>query len=255
MDFIGLKQILETDNGLGVADWLRRNYSSFPEFWFVDNLMNGVEHVHYHHEGDVWTHTLLVIQKMSENAHDYVDMLCALLHDIGKKDALEKNAGKDMHGHERLGIPLARQVLDMFGVPTDVAKDILWVIENHTKANDLVKSKSKYDCWKFVNEPLFYRARRLAVADSLGTLGEDGLPKMDYEAELANSVAGRCLVDPMPEPVVSGGDLAQYLSQFEITDIDEALDLCHKIQINGNVANKDSIIRNAIKCLNQRKQS
>jgi len=250
MVFDNLRQILEGNVYMGMATWLRDNYCHYPEFWFVDQLMRGVDHVHYHHEGDVWEHTLLVIKNMSNQQHDYVDMLCALLHDIGKKDALEQNNGKNMHGHEILGVPIARQWMERMGVPADVVDDVCWVIRNHTKANDLVNMKSKYDCWKFVNAPLFYRARRLAVADALGTLDENMMPKMDYEAELAKSVAGTCIRLPMPEPIVTADDLAEY----GVGDVGTALCMCHKIQINGGLTIKKSLIKNAIRNLKQRKK-
>ncbi len=244
-----MRQILETDNGRGTADWLRANYCSFPEFWFVDQLMLNVQHVHNHYEGDVWEHTLLVMQRMSEQPHDYLDMLCALLHDIGKKDALEKNNGKNMSGHELLGVPIAKQWLETVGAPEIDIRYTCMVIENHMKAIQLVSMKSKYDCWKFINDPLFPRYRRLAVADSLGTLNDDGRPKMDYEAELANSVAGYCMRTPMPESIVTVSDLVEY----DIDDTSYVLNQCHKIQINGGMTDKKTIIKNAMRNLKQRK--
>ena len=136
---------------------------------------------------------------------------------------------------------------------SDVTETVCFVVRNHTMANDLVKCKSKYDCWKLIQCPLFPRLRRLAVADAAGTYGPDMAPIVDYEAELANSVAGFCLANPMPEPLMTVDDLVE--RGVNPDDIPDMLDMCHKIQVNGNVTKKNSIIGNAIKNLAMSTQS
>lgn len=209
-----------------------------PLFSFVKQYMVGCEHVNFHTEGDVWAHTSLVIKYVMEEDHDYLDVAAALLHDIGKKDALAKNDGCNMHGHEILGIEPARAVLQSFGFGRNEIDIVLWVIRHHTEANDLVHSKSKYNVWKLVHHPWFYRLKRLAVADAKGTICGDGNPIMDYDAEFEKSLAYSLVDKPMPTPIVTWDDL----SNIPLEDRFYAYMLCHKIQINGNVTKKTSIL-------------
>lgn len=236
-----------------VVDRLERERDN-PLFSFINTYMAGCEHVNYHHEGDVWVHTKLVISNIIADKHDYLDVAAALLHDIGKKDALAKNNGKNMAGHEILGLPLAKVVLDSFDFSKPEQDVVLWMIENHTKANDLPKAKHKYSCWTVVSHPWFHRAVRLAVADSNGTIGADGKPVMNYmEAIASNPVTDYCMTHPMPGHLVSWNDMMSYPGVDKITDTNklyELYELCHKIQINGGGNNKkDSLLRVAFRCM------
>ena len=72
-------------------------------FDFIDRYMVGCEHKNFHSEGDVWEHTKLVIQNVVAEEHDWIDVLAALLHDVGKKNALERNDGKICTGMRLMG--------------------------------------------------------------------------------------------------------------------------------------------------------
>lgn len=235
-----------------VVDRLERERSN-PLFGFIDQYMAGCEHVNYHHEGDVWVHTKLVITNIIKGEHDYLDVAAALLHDIGKKDALAKNNGKNMSGHEMIGRPLAEEVLNKFDFSQNEKDVVLWMVENHTKANGLPKAKMKFACWKFVSHPWFHRAVRLAVADSNGTIGSDGKPVMDYMAAIAaNKLVDYCIHTPMPSHLVTWNDMIAYPGVEQIVDANkkfELYELCHKIQINGGGNKKDSILRAALRCM------
>lgn len=219
-------------------------------FAFIGQYMDGCEHVHYHHEGDVWVHTKMVIKNIISAEHDYIDVAAGLLHDIGKKAALAANNGKNMHGHELLGLPLAEKVLESFAFEKEEIHQVMWLVHMHTAANDLIRSKSKYSCWKLVSHPWFYRLRRLVVADSKSTIGADGLPTTDYDKEFEASLAGWCSKHCMPSPIVSWEDLEEIPPE----DRFEVYKLCHKIQINSNINKRYSILNNATASYKQRKK-
>lgn len=236
-----LKTVLNSDNVLDLLESMRGE----SLFSFIDDYMVGCNHVNFHCEGDVWTHTKLVIRNIKELPHDEIDLVAALLHDIGKKDALNANNGKNMHDHEIIGLPIARQVLNQFNFSEDEIKMIIWIIANHTNANNLVSTKSKYKCWKLVSHPWFCRLYKLAVADALSTLTSEGTPLIDYPAALRkNQVAAYCIDNPMPDPIVTMDDLMDIDYDFR----KPLFDMCYKIQINGGIKVKESIIRNAMNC-------
>lgn len=255
------KELLEhinLDNGNHFVEWLEANRSTCPELKFIDELMAGCEHLHYHKEGDVWAHTKLVLSHVIANEHDYVDVLAALLHDTGKKAALEANNGKNMAGHERYSTQIAERFLLDLLFPTPTVKLVCDIVRMHTHMNNIVDCKSRYDCWDLVSNPIFYRLKRLAVADARGTIGDDGNPIMDFDERFSNSLAGRCFLEPMPERVVVLCDLIDYRREHKINDIGvsafkEILESCYKNQINGNLYKKEALIKIAIRCYKQKR--
>lgn len=73
----------------------------------------------HHPEGDVWKHTMLVVDEAAKVKHlsknPRVFMWAALLHDIGKPDTTRKKKGKiTAYNHDFIGAPLARDFLQYF---------------------------------------------------------------------------------------------------------------------------------------------
>ena len=107
-------------------------------FDFIDRYMVGCEHKNFHSEGDVWEHTKLVIQNVVAEEHDWIDVLAALLHDVGKKNALERNDGKNMHGHEIDGANIAFGWLAKMGFNREIRACSL----AHSKSHEGIGFKS-----------------------------------------------------------------------------------------------------------------
>jgi hypothetical protein len=220
-------------------------------FSFIGELMEGCEHPHFHKEGDVWEHTKLVVRNMvKQPLHDYIDVAVALLHDVGKKAALEANHGKNMVGHELYGARLSSYILASWDFPENMRDAVIYLVQNHMRAGELVKCKSKYSAWLLVSDPLFYRMRRIAVADSAGTLGDDGKSICDWEEEFAKSLAGTLVDEPMPRPIVTFPDLCGLVNPYFLYD---ALGLAYKLQINGNTDNRSSIVKCVVNTYKKKK--
>ena len=237
-----IKQVLSSSNPIAEIE------SHKDEFFdFIDRYMVGCEHKNFHCEGDVWEHTKLVIQNVVAEEHDWIDVLVALLHDVGKKDALERNNGKNMQGHEIEGSRIALEWLVKMGFEREIREQVLWLIRNHMKALDLKVMRSKYDIWLLVRHPLFGRLRRLARADCKATLDAEGNPRDDFEEILKRPVVAECLEKEMPAAIVKAEDFAS--QKWDDVHLENALALCHKMQVNGGVLSKESLIRTAIKTL------
>ncbi|NIV52012.1 MAG: HDIG domain-containing protein, partial [Gammaproteobacteria bacterium] len=73
--------------------------------------MKGVEQSPEHHpEGDVWTHTLLLLEKLPPNPSVTLAM-GALLHDIGKPATFERAPDRiRFHGHVDKGVKIGRRI-------------------------------------------------------------------------------------------------------------------------------------------------
>lgn len=234
-----LKSILSSANPIAEVE-LHKSYF----FDFIDCYMVGCVHKNFHCEGDVWEHTKLVIQNIIAGEHDKIDVLVALLHDVGKNDALERNDGKNMHGHELDSERIAAEWLAKMGFDRETREPVLWIIRNHMKAIDLKVMQSKYDIWQLVKHSLFWRLQRLARADCKATLGEDGKPRDDFDDFLKRPVVAECLEKEIPAAIVDADDFA--LQKWDDFRVQKALAFCHKMQINGDVQSKESLIRAAI---------
>lgn len=96
----------------------------------------------WHPEGDVWIHTLQVIDEAAlirdtlDAVGGWILMLSALCHDLGKPATTTVEAGRIRAlGHDRAGLPYTRRVLDEFavfsrqGVP--VREKVLELVAEH----------------------------------------------------------------------------------------------------------------------------
>ncbi|MDY6332070.1 MAG: HD domain-containing protein [Fibrobacter sp.] len=237
-----IKEILSSSNPIAEIQLHKDEF-----FEFIDRYMVGCEHKNFHSEGDVWEHTKLVIQNIVAEEHDWIDVLVALLHDVGKKNALERNNSKNMQGHEIEGARIALEWLVKMDFDRKKREQVLWLIRNHMKALDLKVMRSKYDIWLLVKHSLFVRLRRLACADCKATLDAEGKPHDDFEEILNRPIVAECLENKMPVAIVEADDFAS--QKWDDIRVENALVFCHKMQINGGVLSKESLIRAAIKSI------
>ncbi len=86
--------------------------------WFdeLHSLIGIPQNPVYHGEGDVWNHTMMVLDRAAhyrDRAREpYPFMLSALVHDLGKAAATEeKNGVLHAYCHEKLGLPIVRRFL------------------------------------------------------------------------------------------------------------------------------------------------
>jgi len=109
----------------------------YPELAALQNVPQEGE---WHPEGDVWTHTLLVVdeaKKLSDNYNLKGDekkavIYTALCHDLGKPQTTEFTEGRiRSRGHELAGGEPARAFLERIGVQKKLVEKIVKLTENH----------------------------------------------------------------------------------------------------------------------------
>ena len=214
-------------------------------FPFIDREMIGVAHPRVHCEGDVWDHTALVIRNLRPG-HDWVDVLIALFHDAGKKRALEKNDGKNMAGHEIYSMQIFNEwLLKDCGVLIPHIVPLGWVIENHMNAFSLGQMKSDYRVMQIVTHKDFPRLCTLAYADSAATLGPDMKPIHDFKKEVLDMPnVTRWLGMYAPAPIATADDF--YAANVPLKFTREATEFGLKLQINGRITDRQSIINGVL---------
>jgi len=110
----------------------------------------------WHPEGDVWAHTLQVVDEaaalVDDLGHDrprqLAVMLGALCHDLGKPSTTRFEDGRiRSRGHEEAGLAPTKSLLDRWGVHTllgyDVRAQVLALVAHHLKPGQLFDEREK----------------------------------------------------------------------------------------------------------------
>ncbi|MGE0863752.1 MAG: CCA tRNA nucleotidyltransferase, partial [Vicinamibacterales bacterium] len=106
----------------------------------------------WHPEGNVWIHTLMVIDEARKRNGDLdrarlaTVMLAAVCHDLGKPATTALIDGRVRSpGHEAAGVPLATAILDRLNVRTldnfDVRAQVLGITAEHLRPSAFFKQK------------------------------------------------------------------------------------------------------------------
>lgn len=134
------KALLKSDTP-SVFFWVLRKMEQlgtwFPE---VENLIGVEQNPVYHAEGDVFCHTMMVLDEAAKYRDEVSDpfgfMLTALCHDFGKPVCTEVIKGKICsHQHEIKGLPLVETFLRRLTNETKRIAYVLNLTEFHMKPN------------------------------------------------------------------------------------------------------------------------
>jgi len=109
----------------------------FPEL--VD-LRGRVQPEQYHPEGDAYKHTLLVLERARALGADDETMFAVLTHDFGKAVTPDDNLPHH-YDHERLGVPLVKEMCDRLRVPNGFRAVAVAVTREHLNVHrfDIMK--------------------------------------------------------------------------------------------------------------------
>lgn len=217
--------------------------SWFPE---VEALIKVEQNPKYHSEGNVYAHTMLVLdeaakrRELTENKLGF--MLSALTHDFGKALTTEFVDGAlHSYRHEKAGLPLIERFLLRLTRDKKLIRYVLNLAEHHMRPNALaifnssVKATNKL--FDDVDEPI--ALIHLAQADSLGCVPEERTPSTEPFLLERLDEYNRC----MAKPYVKGEDLiAAGLKSGR--DFSEILAYTHKLRLSG--VTKEAALRQAI---------
>lgn len=102
----------------------------------------------HHPEGDVFQHTLLVLdycrRRLSSSKNPVVLMLAALLHDIGKPATTGYHKGKvTSYGHDVKGSEMAASFMKELGADPDMVQAVQRLVREHMQPVLLYKQKDR----------------------------------------------------------------------------------------------------------------
>ena len=108
------------------------DFDLFPELQAMRNVPQPKQH---HPEGDVFIHTMLVVQRAADLKFDLMTRFAALTHDFGKPVAYTQQG--NLYGHEALGVPVIESFCQRFRVPNKLKAIGMLMSENHTKCHKI----------------------------------------------------------------------------------------------------------------------
>lgn len=172
--------------------------------------LHGVEQPpEYHPEGDVWIHTLLLLEKLPAGASPTLAW-GALLHDIGKPATFSHRPSDRIrfNGHVEVGVKIAHEILRRLRFSNEDSAQILALVENHMRFGDVEKMKDS-TLKRFFRLPKFDEhlgLHRLDVTSSHGDLSlwefakrrREELPEEEVRPELL--ITGRDLISAGYKP-------------------------------------------------------
>jgi tRNA nucleotidyltransferase (CCA-adding enzyme) len=226
---------------LGVVDTL------FPE---MKALVGCPQEHEWHPEGDVWIHTLMVI----DEAHSRIEgldrgpaaamMLGAVCHDLGKPSTTAFSDGRIRSmGHEEAGVAPATALLDRLNVHTldgyDVRAAVLGLVAHHLKPSAFRKAATPVSDGAFRRLALkvdLELLARFAKADCHGRSGNFDCSAIDWFLERAQALG---VEHAAPKPIVLGRHLID-LGVPPGPRMGEILRAVYEQQLDGHVTTLDA---------------
>ena len=208
----------------------------------------------WHPEGDVWTHTLMVIDKARE-LNDDLDrprlitvMLGAIAHDLGKPATTAFVDGRIRSlDHEQAGVAPALALLDRLNIHTidgfPVRDQVAGLVAQHLKPGMFYKSPSVGDAAfrRLAQKVDLELLARLARADCLGRTGTFDCTAMDWFIERARALG---VEHHPPAPLLLGRHVLA-LGVDPGPRVGEILRRVYEKQLDGELRTLDEAIAEA----------
>ena len=162
----------------------------------------------YHPEGDVFIHTLLLLEQLhpDSNSNTISKTLAwgALLHDVGKPPTFRIAPDRiRFDGHVDVGVKMAAEILRRLRFSNHETDQILALVDNHMRFGDVQRMKQS-TLKKFLRLPAFDEHLELHRIDCLSSHGQ--LSTYEYAQQQLHSMPPEAI---RPAPLITGRDLIE----------------------------------------------
>lgn len=203
----------------------------------------------WHPEGDVWTHTLMVVDQARQRVADLARgpavamMVAAVCHDVAKPETTSVIRGRIRSpGHEEAGVEPTTRILDRLNLHSldgyDVRRAVLGLVAQHLKPIAFFKATTP------VSDGAFRRLAqkvdlellaRFAAADCHGRQGEFDCSAIQWFVERARALG---VEHHPPAPIVLGRHLLA-LGMPPGPEMGRVLAEIYERQLDGEIASVD----------------
>jgi poly(A) polymerase len=184
----------------------RRGFELLDATGLLDDLlpevaaMKGVaQPPEFHPEGDVWVHTLLLLEKLDHASPSLA--LGALLHDVGKPPTFRIAERIRFDGHVEAGVELAHGILERLRISRSDTDQVEALIANHMRFKDAPRMKES-TLKRFLCLPKFEEHLELHRLDCLSAHGQ-----LDNYHLVRRKLEELPQEQLKPKPLLTGNDL------------------------------------------------
>jgi poly(A) polymerase len=224
----------------------RRGFELLDETRLLDQLlpevsrMKGVEQPpQFHPEGDVWTHTLMMIGGLPKGCSPTLAW-GVLLHDVGKPPTFTPPSGPNdrirFDNHVEVGVRIAEEICRRLRFSNDDTAQILALIAGHMRFKDVPQMKTS-TLKRFVRQERFDEHLELHRLDCSSSHGH-----LDNYDLVRDFVANTPPEQVRPPRLITGNDLIQ-MGFKPGPPFHAILEAVEEAQLSGRIATKDDAIR------------
>jgi len=199
--------------------------------------MKGVEQpAQFHPEGDVWIHTLMLLEQLEPGCSETLGW-GALLHDVGKPPTFRRAPDRiRFDGHVEIGVAMGAEICRRFRFSNEETKLVLALIENHMRFMDAPRMKES-TLKRFFRLPRFEEHLALNRMDCMAASGN--LDNWEFVRERFLSMPEEAV---RPEPLITGRELiaAGYAPGARFK---EMLRAAEDAQLEGSVATTEEALK------------
>lgn len=152
-------------------------FSKYP-FSMLKLLEDTKQSPIHHPEGNVWKHTLLVVDEAAKRKHESSDakafMWAALLHDIGKPTTTKVRKGRiTAYDHDKVGAQLTREFLSALTEDTKFIEKVAQLVRYHMQVLYVINNLPFKDIRGMKRDSDIREIALLCLCDRLGRDGAD----------------------------------------------------------------------------------
>jgi poly(A) polymerase len=204
--------------------------------------MKGVQQPpQYHPEGDVWTHTMMLLEHLERGASATLAW-GMLLHDVGKPatftppDPAKPSDRIRFNGHVEVGVAVARKILNRLRFSNEDAAQILALVQHHMQFGDVMKMKQS-TLKRFLRLPKFEEHLALHRADAASSNGDLRLYEFARQKreELGEDQIRPALLLTGEDLIAAGYEPGPQFRQM--------LTLAEDAQLEGSITTKEQALR------------
>lgn len=201
--------------------------------------MKGVQQPpQYHPEGDVWTHTLLLLSQLPPGTSATLAW-GALLHDVGKPPTFIPPTGPDgrirFDGHAEMGAVMSQAICWRFRFSSDDTEQIVALVTQHMRFKDVLAMRPA-TLKRFVRQPGFEEHLELNKIDCQASNGN--LESYQYVRDFVESTP---VEQVRPARLVTGDDLKR-MGLPPGPKYREVLQQLEDAQLDGRVETRDQAL-------------
>jgi poly(A) polymerase len=201
----------------------------------ISNMKGVQQPPQFHPEGDVFIHTLLLLEQLPPRCPRTLAW-GALLHDVGKPPTFRIAPDRiRFDGHVEVGVAMAAEICRRFRFSNEDTHQVLALVENHMRFADAPRMKDS-TLKRFFRLPCFEEHLELHRMDCMAAHGN--LEIYNYVSERYHSIAEE---EFRPAPLLTGHDLiaAGYAPGPHFK---EMLRAAEDAQLEGSLATKEEAL-------------